>query len=67
MEEGRQQGASSEGQNRKGIQLGVAKWEGEKAGWMGTLGLVDVNYYTKNRWAMRSYCTALGTLYSPLG
>ena len=26
----------------------VAKWEDEGVGWMGSLGLVDANYYIEN-------------------
>ena len=45
----------------------VVKGEGEGVGWMGSLGLVDANYDISNGQAMRSYCTAQGTMYSLLG
>ena len=40
---------------------------GEGVGWTGSLGLVDVNYYILNGKAMRSCCTAQGTISSFLG
>ena len=40
--------------------------EGEGAGWMGCLGLIDGDYRLWNGEAMRSRCVALGTLSSHL-
>ena len=40
---------------------------GEGVGWMGCLGFVDANYDTENGEAMRSCCTAQGTLSRLLG
>jgi len=45
----------------------VAKGEGEGEGWMGSLQLIDANYDTENGSAMRSCCTAQGTLSGLLG
>ena len=42
--------------------LGVAKEEGEGVRWIGNLGLIDANYCLWNGLAMRSCCTALGTM-----
>ena len=42
--------------------LVVAKWEGEGAGWMGSLRLIDADYCLWNRLAMRSCSVALGTM-----
>ena len=42
--------------------LVVAKGEREGVGWTGSLRLVDANHYILNGEAMRSYCTAQGTL-----
>ena len=42
--------------------LVVAKGEGKGVGWTGNLGLIDSNYCIWNGLAMRSCCTALGTL-----
>ena len=44
--------------------LVVAKREGEGVGWLGSLGLIDTNYW--NGVAMRSCCVALGTMSSHL-
>ena len=41
--------------------------EKERRGWMGSLGLVDANYYIWNSWVKESYSTAQGTVYSHLG
>ena len=40
---------------------------GEGVGWMGRLGFVDANYDTENGEAIRSCCTAQGTLSRLLG
>ena len=45
----------------------VAKEEGEGVGWVGSLGLVEANYSIKTGTAMRSCCTAQGTLSNLLG
>ena len=47
--------------------LVVTKAEGEEEEWTGSLGLVDANYYIQNGQAMRSYCTAQGTISSLSG
>ena len=44
--------------------LVVAKGEEERVGWLGSLGLIDKNYYLWNGLAMRSCCVALGTMSS---
>ena len=49
------------------IDLWLPRGREEGVAWTGSLGLVDANYYTENGWAMRSYCTAQGTLSSILG
>ena len=36
--------------------------EGEGAGWIGSLGLMDANYCLWNGLAMRSCCVALGNM-----
>ena len=36
--------------------------EGKRVGWTGNLGLVHENYYISNRYVMRSYCIAQGTI-----
>ena len=36
------------------------RWEGVE--WTGNLELMEPNYNIWNRWAMRSYCTAQGTV-----
>ena len=41
--------------------------KGERVGWTGSLGLVDADYDLENGYAMRSCCTARGTLSSLLG
>jgi len=46
--------------------LVVAKGEGERVGWTGSLGLIDTNYRLWNGQATRSCCIALGTLSSHL-
>ena len=46
--------------------LVVAKEEGEGVGWIGSLGLMDVNYCLWNGLAMRSCCVAMGTVSSHL-
>ena len=46
--------------------LVVAKREGEGVGWMGCLGLIDVDYCLWNGLAMRSCYVALGTMSSHL-
>jgi len=40
--------------------------EGERVGWLGSLGLIDTNYCLWNGLAMRSCCVALGTMSSHL-
>ena len=40
----------------------VAKREGERVGWIGSLGLIDVDYCLWNGLAMRSCYVALGTM-----
>ena len=45
-----------------GSRLVVAKGEGEEMGWMGSLGLVDANYYISNGSVLKSYCTEQGTV-----
>ena len=47
--------------------LVVAPGGGEEVGWTGSLGLVDANHYIWNGSAMRSCCTAQGTLSNLLG
>ena len=42
--------------------LVVAKGEGERVGWIGSLGLINANYCFWNVLAMRSCCVALGTM-----
>ena len=44
--------------------LVVAKGEGEGVGWLGSLGLIDVDYCFRNGLAMRSCCVVLGTMSS---
>ena len=44
----------------------VAKGEGEGAGWIGSLGLIDADYCLRNGLAMRSCCVALGMMSSHL-
>ena len=44
----------------------VAKGEGEGVGWTESVGLVDANYCIWSKQAMRSCCTAQGTLSSHL-
>ena len=46
--------------------LAVAKGEGEGAGWMGSLGLIDADYCLWNGLALRCCWVALGTLSSHL-
>ena len=46
--------------------LVVAKGQGEGMGWMGCLGLIDVDYFLWNGLAMRSCCVALGATSSHL-
>ena len=46
--------------------LVVAKGEGERVGWIGSLGLIDANYCFWNGLAMRSCCVALRTMSSHL-
>ena len=46
--------------------LVVAKGEGERVGWLGSLGLTDTNYCLRNGLAMKSCCVALGTTSSHL-
>jgi len=36
--------------------------EGEGAGWLGSLGLIDANYCLWNGLVMRFRCVALGTM-----
>ena len=40
----------------------VAKGEGERVGWIGSLGLMDANYCFWNGLTMRSCCVALRTM-----
>ena len=47
-----------------GEQICGCQEEEEKVGWIGSLRLMDVNYYLWNGLAMRSCCVALGTLSS---
>ena len=52
-----------------GILIHLKKYlegEGEGMGWIGTLGLMDVNYCLWNGLAMRSCCVALETMSSHL-
>ena len=42
--------------------LVVAKQEREEVGWIGSLGLIDANYFFWNGLAMGSCCVALGTM-----
>jgi len=42
--------------------LVVAKGEREEVGWIGSLGLTDVDYCLWNGLAMRSCCVALETM-----
>ena len=44
----------------------VAKEEGEGIGWIGSLGLIDTDYWLWNGLAMRSCCVVLGTMSSHL-
>ena len=44
----------------------VAKGEEEGVGWIGSLGLTDVNYCFWNGLTVRSCCVALGTMFSHL-
>ena len=46
--------------------LVVAKGEGERVRWIGSLGLIDADYCLWNALAMRSCCVALGTMSSHL-
>ena len=46
--------------------LVVVKEKREGVGWMGSLGLIDADYYFCNGLAMRSCCVALGTMSSHL-
>ena len=46
--------------------LAVVEGEEEGVGWNGRLGLIDVNYDIWNERAMRSCCTAQGTISSHL-
>ena len=46
--------------------LVVAKREGEGVGWIGSLGIVDVDSCLWNGLAMRSCCFSLGTMSSNL-
>ena len=46
--------------------LVVAKWEGERLGWMGSLEVIDADYFLWDGLAMRSCCVALGTMSSHL-
>ena len=46
--------------------LVVAKGEGKGTGWIGSLGLTNVNYCFWNELAVRSCCVALGTMSSHL-
>ena len=39
----------------------VAKGEGERVGWFGSLGLIDTNSCLWNGWAVRACCVALGS------
>ena len=42
--------------------LVVAKGRREEVGWMGSLWLVDANYYIWKERIIRSYCIAQGTI-----
>ena len=44
----------------------VSKGKEKGVGWIGSLGLMDVNYCLWNGLAMRSCCVALGTISSHL-
>ena len=46
--------------------LVVAKGEGERVGWLGSLGLIDTNYCLWNGLAMRSCYIELGIMSSYL-
>ena len=46
--------------------LVAAKGKGEGVGWIGSLGLIDANYYLWNGLAMKSCCVALGAMSSHL-
>ena len=46
--------------------LVVSQGERERMGWIGSLGLIDAEYYLWNSLAMRSCCIALGTMSSYL-
>ena len=46
--------------------LVVASGDGERVGWLGSLGLTDADYCLWNGLAMRSCCVALGTMSSYL-
>ena len=46
--------------------LVVAKREGERGGWTGSLGLIAANYCIWNGSAVRSCCVAQGTISSHL-
>ena len=46
--------------------LVVAKGQGDKVGWLGSLELIYTNYCLWNGLAMRSCCVALGTMSSHL-
>ena len=53
--------------HRHGEQTCGCQGGGVRVGRTGSLGLVDTNSYTENELAMRSYCTAQGTISSLLG
>ena len=46
--------------------LVVAEGKGEGVGWIGSLGLIDANYFFWNGLAMGSCCVALRTMSSHL-
>ena len=46
--------------------LVVVKGEGEGVAWLGSLGLINADYFLWNGLAMRSCCVALGTMSSHL-
>ena len=46
--------------------LVVAKGEGERVGWLESLGLIDADYCLWNGLAMRSWCVVLGSMSSHL-
>ena len=49
------------------MRLAVAQGEGEGAGGIASLGLIDANYPIQNGETIRSYCTAQGTIVNLLG